>query len=108
MASISSLSFQQIVQNFTAAAQAAAKVLLDFTVGSIDLALAEATAAVALWLQALALQVLGLTRAATSNGSDLDSWMADWNFTRLPAVAATGSVTFSRANTAIAATIPLG
>ena len=41
------------------------------------------------------MQLLTVTRASTSVGSDLDSWMADFSFTRLPAVAATGQVTFS-------------
>ena len=39
-----------------------------------------------LWMQWLILQVLQCTRAATSNGPDLDSWMADMTLTRLPAV----------------------
>lgn len=108
MATLTTYSFKQIVQNFTAAAQAACAQLLDFSVGSINLALGQAGAAVALWLQALALQVLALTRAATSQGSDLDSWFADFFFFRLPAVAATGQVTFARAATTQVATIPVG
>jgi uncharacterized phage protein gp47/JayE len=36
-----------------------------------------------------------LTRAATSSGADLDTWMADFSFTRLPAIAASGTVQFS-------------
>jgi uncharacterized phage protein gp47/JayE len=47
-------------------------------------------------MQWLVLLVLQTTRAATSRDADLDSWMADFSVTRLPAVAATGSVTFSR------------
>src|SRR4051812_48330986 len=56
----------------------------------------EATAALALWLQGIALQIAALARFSTSNGADADSWAADFGFTRLPAKAATGSVTFSR------------
>jgi uncharacterized phage protein gp47/JayE len=63
---------------------------------------------VALWLQGLILQLLTTTRAATATGSDLDSWMADFGVTRLPAVAATGTVVFSRFTATQAASIPLG
>lgn len=79
-----------------AAVQASAAALLDLGVGSVIRAILEANAAAALWLQWLILQVLALTRASTSTGADLDTWMADFTLTRLPAVTATGSVTFGR------------
>jgi len=59
-------------------------------------------------MQWLILQVLQTTRAATSSGPDLDSWMADLSLTRLPAVAATGTVTFSRFTPTVAALVPAG
>ena len=93
---LSLLSFTTALQNMAAAAQNAATVVLDFTVGSPYRALLEAQASVVMWLQWLVLQVLSLTRAATSNGSDLDSWMADFSFARLPGVPASGTATFSR------------
>jgi uncharacterized phage protein gp47/JayE len=97
-----------LVQQFAAAAQGAATALLDFTVGSISRALAEGCASIALWLQWIAVQILQMTRAATSVGPQLDSWMADFSLTRLPAVAATGPVTFSRFTASSAALIPVG
>lgn len=88
--------FSTLVQNMAAAVQASAMQLLDLTVGSTLRAVIEANASIALWMQWLILQVLRITRAATSSGADLDSWMADLSVTRLPAIAATGIVTFSR------------
>ena len=66
-----------------AAVQAAATQLLDLTVGSTLRAVLEANASVCLWMQWLILQVLRTTRAATSTGADLDSWMADLSLTPL-------------------------
>lgn len=100
--------FTALVQQFAAAAQGAATTLLDFTVGSISRALAEGCASIALWLQWIAVQILQMTRAATSIGSQLDSWMADFSLTRLPAVAATGLVTFSRFTPSSSALVPAG
>jgi uncharacterized phage protein gp47/JayE len=108
MASLQTYTFSQIVGNITTATQAACAALLDFTVGSILRALAQATAAVVLWLQAIILQVLTLTRASTSVGSDLDSWCADFGFARLPAVAASGSATFARFSATQQAMVPVG
>ena len=59
-------------------------------------------------MQWLVLQVLTLTRAGTSTGTDLDSWMADFNLVRLPGVASAGSVTFSRYTPGMSATVPVG
>jgi hypothetical protein len=100
--------FSAMVQQMAATLQGTAVQLLDLTVGSVLRALLEACASVALWLQWLVLQVLSMTRAATSVGSDLDSWMADFSFARLPAVSALGTATFSRYNSGITATIPVG
>jgi uncharacterized phage protein gp47/JayE len=100
--------FTQIVENAVAAVQGAASNLIDTAVGSVMRALLEANAAIVMWLQGIALYVAALTRAATSNGSDLDSWMADYGFTRLPASYASGPVTFSRFTATNQATIPVG
>jgi len=72
------------------------------------LAIAQATAGALLWLQAIILQLLTVTRAATSVGPDLDSWMADFNFDRLQAVAATGQVTFARFTATQQAVVEIG
>ena len=100
--------FSTLVQNMAAAVQASTTQLLDLTVGSTLRAVLEANASIALWMQWLILQVLRMTRAATSSEADLDSWMADYSLTRLPAVAATGVVTFSRFTPTLAALIPTG
>ena len=100
--------FTTLVKEMVASVQAGATAIIDFSVGSIMLAWTEAVAFVAVWLQSIVLQLLLLVRAATSTGSDLDSWMADFGLVRIDAVAASGLATFSRASTAMAATIPLG
>ncbi|CAB3784278.1 baseplate J/gp47 family protein [Pararobbsia alpina] len=96
MANLNTQSFSSLVSNFATAVQGAAASLVDFTVGAVLLAIDEATAGVALWLQGLILQVAALTRAATSNGPDLDSWFAQFGFARLPAIAATTQESFGR------------
>ncbi len=101
-------SFSQIVSNMVTAIQGAVTTLVDTTIGSILRAVVEANAAVVLWLQGLILQLLAITRAASSNTTDLDSWMADYGITRLAAVAATGAVTFSRFTPTIQAVVPVG
>ena len=59
-------------------------------------------------MQWLILLVLQTTRLATSSGADADSFGADFGFTRLAAVAAQGSVTFSRYTPSMTALIPVG
>lgn len=96
MAILSLQNFNTLTQNFAAVVQGACRSLIDFSTGSILLSVAEASSAVGLWMQWLILQVLALTRAATSNGADLDTWVNDFTLIRLPAVSATGTVTFAR------------
>lgn len=96
MAILSLQNFTTLTNNFAAVVQGACRSLIDFSTGSILLSVAEASSAVGLWMQWLILQVLALTRAATSNGTDLDSWVADFTLVRLPATVAQGTVTFSR------------
>src|SRR5690348_5359863 len=100
--------FTSLVQNMAAAVQSAASQLLDLTVGSTLRAVIEANASIALWMQWLILQVLQSTRAATSTGADLDSWMADFSLSRLPATAARGTVTLSRYTPLGPALVPVG
>lgn len=100
--------FTSLVQSSAAALQAACAQLVELSVGSVLRALLEANASIALWIQWLIVLVLGTTRAATSNGSDLDSWMADYRLNRLPASPARGIVTFSRFTPGGAALVPVG
>ncbi len=109
MTTLQTQTFDQLVQTEATAIQASsAGALIDFSVGSILLAFAQAVAMVALWLQGLVLQLLTTTRAATASGGDLDSWMADFGVMRLPAAAATGTVLFSRFTATHAAAVSLG
>lgn len=108
MATLSTSNFAGMVQRYVAAAQAAAQTALDFTVGSALLAIGEAVALTCLWLQYLALQIVALTRAATSTGSDLDSWMADFGVERIGSVASVGVLTPYRANPSVQVVIPVG
>lgn len=108
MANLNTQSFSSIISNFATAVQGSAAQLVDFTIGSVLRAISEAMGGVALWLQGLALQVAALTRAATSNGPDLDSWFAQFGFSRLPANAATTQETFSRFTPTNQAPIPIG
>jgi uncharacterized phage protein gp47/JayE len=100
--------FSQLIEDMSAALQSSATELVDVSVGSVVRAIFEANASVALWIQWLILQVLQTTRASTSAGADLDSWMLDFGLGRLPATPSAGIVTFSRFAPNLAATIPLG
>jgi uncharacterized phage protein gp47/JayE len=108
MASLQTYTFSQLVNGIATATQAASTSLLDFGVGSIMRALSQAVSGVILWLQAIILQTLTLTRAATSVGADLDSFYADYGFSRLSANASTGQVTFSRFTATQQAVVPVG
>lgn len=105
---ITTQDFTTLVRNQVAAIQGAAAALVDLTVGSILRAVVEANAAVVLWLQGLILQVLAITRAATSSGADLDSWVGDFGVTRLAATFSTGLVTFSRFTATLQAVVLVG
>ncbi len=99
-------SFTTMLENMSAGLQGRAVQLVDLSVGSVLRALLEACASIALWMQWLILQVLSMTRAATSSGIDLDSWMADFSFVRLPGAYSGGLVTFSRFTPGLSTTIP--
>lgn len=105
---ITTKSFTVLVRDIVTAIQGAATGLVDLTVGSVLRAVTEAHATVTLWLQGLILQLLATTRAATSNGDDLHSWMLDFGVTPLPAIAASGLVTFARFTPTAQAVVPVG
>ena len=104
---IQTQNFATIVGNAVTAIQGASKQLVDMTIGSVLRAFVEAVAAIALWLQGIALQIASLTRFATSNGADADSWAADFGFARLAAQQATGQVTFARFTSTTQVLVPL-
>jgi uncharacterized phage protein gp47/JayE len=105
---ISTQTFTQYVSNAVAAIQGASRQLVDLSVGSVLLAAVQATAAIALWLQGIALQIAALTRFSSSFGADADSWGADFGYGRLGALFAKGQVTFSRFTPTNQATVNLG
>jgi uncharacterized phage protein gp47/JayE len=97
------------IQSAVAAAATGVATLLSFVVGSLELARVEATAAVAMWLQSLVMQLLLVTRLSTSTGSDIDSFIADFGCPpREQAVPSTGQVVFSRFTPTNATTIIAG
>jgi uncharacterized phage protein gp47/JayE len=100
--------FPTLVRTQAAAVSASCAQLIDMTVGSVLRAVLEANASVGLWVQWLIMQFLSVTRAATSNAGDLDTWVADFGMTRLPASAAGGQVAFSRVTAGLTTTIPVG
>ncbi len=100
--------FSSLMEGMAASVQGAASSLIDLTVGSVLRAILEANASVALWLQWLIVEVLAATRLATSSGADCDSFGADFGFMRLPAVAASGQVIFSRFSATSTALVPVG
>ena len=100
--------FTTLIRNMAASVQGGASALIDLTTGSVMRALLEANASVALWIQWLIVQVLAQTRAATSNGTDLDSWVGDFSLTRLPGQASTTTAIFSRITPGLLASIPVG
>lgn len=108
MANISSKSFTQLVSDMVTAIQGKSTALIDFAIGSVLRSFVEAVASVVVWIESLILVLLATTRASTSNGPDLDSFVADFGLTRLPAAAATGQVTFARFTPTVQATIPVG
>ena len=101
-------SFSVLLEDMSAGLQGGSAQLTDLSVGSVLRSLLEACAAVALWMQWLILQVLTTTRAATSTGADLDTWMADFSFSRLPGATSTGLVSLSRYTSGSTALIPVG
>lgn len=100
--------FTDLVSDQAAAAQAKLARALDVRPGSMVRAIFEATAGLSLWLQSQAVQVLAATRLGSSTGEDVDSFVADYGLTRLPAIPAKGQVVFSRSTPTTAATIPVG
>lgn len=108
MASLNIKSFSTLVSDQVTAMQASAAGLVDLAIGSILRSIAESNAGVAMWIQQLIVNLLVTTRAATCSGEDLDTWMADFSFTRLSAVQSTGPVTFSRFTATNQALIAVG
>lgn len=108
MPSVTTKTHDDLVTGQATVVQAQASGLVDFSLGSILRAIAESVSDVALWLQGLILLLLANTRAATSTGADLDTWLADYGFVRLAATTSSGSLTFGRFSTSGTASILAG
>lgn len=108
MPQVNQWSLTTAINNMIVSAQQKASVLIDFTIGSVNLAIIEAVAQVVIWLEGLILILLATTRAASSNGPDLDSWMADYGLIRLAATSSSGQVTFARFTPTYQAVVPVG
>jgi uncharacterized phage protein gp47/JayE len=102
------LDFNTIVTNLRSKAQQYSTGLVDFTIGKIWNTVTNLIADNTQYQQGLVYEALMRTRLTTSTGSDVDSFIADYQFSRLPAVTATGSVTLSRYDASVVATIPVG
>jgi len=105
---LSLLNFSQLMSNMAAAVQGSSSALINLAVGSVLRALLEAYASTAMWMQWLIWLVLQQTRAATSTGTALDSWMADYGVTRLAGSYAVGTVTVARFTSTSSALVPVG
>lgn len=101
---IPSKSFPQFVQDMITFWGGAIGRTPQLSAGSMLLSVFESVTAQLDFLQAQAQAIVNLSRAATSEDGDLDTWMADFNFGRLPATFAVGPVVLQR-NTPAAATI---
>ena len=100
--------FAAFVSQQAAAVQSACSSLVDFAVGSLELAIIEANTSIALWIQYLILFLLGQTRLSTATQGYVDSFVEDFSLVRLGAAYATGGVTLSRGNPGQTATILVG
>ena len=87
--------FQQFISDMVASWAANTGVAPNLASGDPLLAFFQACSAQAVFLESVILSLINLTRAQTSTGADLDTWMAQFSFTRLPAVSAEGPVTLS-------------
>lgn len=96
MASLPTRSFATIVTNIASGIQGRANQLIDFSIGSPLRAIAEGFAGLFLWFQALVLQLLQSMRLSTAVGTDVDTFVGDFQVSRLLAQPASGTVLVSR------------
>lgn len=99
--------YDQIVSDQVTAIQSKVS-NFQFPVGSINLAIVESNSEVAIWMQAINIQVAALTRASSCEDADLDSLFADFGFFRNGAVYSSGIITVSRFNSVVSATVTVG
>lgn len=93
---VPSKTFASFVQDMTTQWGASINQSPVLSAGSMLLAIFESVSSQLDFMQAVADAIVLLSRAATSTGGDLDTWMADFNFARLPATYAVGPVELLR------------
>lgn len=104
-----SKTFQQFVDDMVAAWAASLGFQPTLQAGDGLYALMQATSAQLVYLQAQVAVVNAVARAQTSSGADLDSFFAQFGFTRLPGQKAIGPVTLGRLSPATTQVlIPVG
>lgn len=91
-----SKAFQQLVDDMVLAWQNEIGLVPQLQEGDLLLAIFEAFSSQLLFLQGLVQLVNNIARAQTSSGADLDTFMAQFNFFRLPATFLIGTETFQR------------
>lgn len=92
---IPTLSFSEFVSNLVALWAANTGADPSLSAGDPLLAIFQSMSSQFIFLESVATQLAALTRAQTSTGANLDTWMAQFSFTRLPAVAPVGSITLT-------------
>lgn len=102
------LTFQQYVDQQASLMKASSPYQLNFNQGSVILALLQSNAGNSIWLQSLATTLLATTRLSTSTGTDVDTFIADYDFTRYQGNPSFGLVTFSRFTATITGVVPVG
>ncbi len=100
--------YQDLINRSVAVAQLVCPELTDFSPGSPSLALMSVRAYSDLWLQWLIFTVFLNARFFTATGPALDTWGADFGYSRSAATYATGYVTFSRYSGTNVMVIPVG
>ena len=88
-----SRTFQQFVSDMIASWASSTGVTPQLLDGDPLLAFFQACASQDVFIESVILALIALTRAQTSTGGDLDTWMAQFNFPRLPADYAEGPLT---------------
>ena len=89
-------------------AQEIASGLVDFSIGKPWNVIANLIADNTAYNQGLIYNVLMSSRLSTATGADVDSFLADFQFSRQPSATASGFLIVSRFNTANVDTIPIG
>ena len=101
--------FTSLVQTMGAVVQASYTGFTSWAAGSPVRAIIEGCASCVLWLQYLVLAALSASRLTTSSGNDVDTFLAQFNQSRLAGDAATVTLTFTSLNpTATSGVVPVG